>query len=148
LSNPHIRKAQTKPVALVGGTTHLGNGQVFENAIVAFESGNLTLVASPASASFNQSGYDIIDISGKHIYPGLIAPDTKLRLEEIAAVRATLDFWETGAINPNVRSLIAYNTDSEVFPIIRAKGVLLAQIVPQGGLISGTSALVGLDAWN
>jgi imidazolonepropionase-like amidohydrolase len=106
------------------------------------------LVASAASASFNQSGYDIIDISGKHIYPGLIAPDTKLRLEEIAAVRATLDFWETGAINPNVRSLIAYNTDSEVFPIIRAKGVLLAQIVPQGGLISGTSALVGLDAWN
>jgi hypothetical protein len=26
--------------------------------------------------------------------------------------------------------------------------VLLAQIVPQGGLISGTSALVSLDAWN
>jgi hypothetical protein len=146
--SPTPGKAQTKPVALVGGTAHLGNGQVIENAVVAFENGKLTLVAAAASATFNRTGYEVIDVSGNHVYPGLIAPDTKLGLEEIAAVRATLDYRETGAINPNVRSLIAYNTDSEVIPTTRANGVLMAQIVPQGGLISGTSALVGLDAWN
>jgi imidazolonepropionase-like amidohydrolase len=96
----HAREGPDQAGSLVGGTAHVGNGQVIENAIVAFENGKLTLVVSAASGSFNQSGYEIIDISGKHVYPGLIAPDTKLGLEEIASVRATLDFRETGVINP------------------------------------------------
>jgi rhodanese-related sulfurtransferase len=145
---PTPGKVQTKPIALVGGTAHLGNGQLIENAVVAFENGKLTMVAPAVNGNFNRSGYEIIDISGKHVYPGLIAPDTKLGLEEIAAVRSTRDYYEAGAINPNVRALIAYNTDSELIPTTRANGVLIAQVVPQGGVISGTSALVGLDAWN
>ncbi|MDO1446210.1 amidohydrolase family protein [Rhodocytophaga aerolata] len=145
---PTPGKPQVKAVALVGGTAHLGNGQVIENAIIAFENGKLTIVASAATANFDRSGYDIIDVSGKHIYPGLIAPNTRLGLDEVSAVRATRDFSEVGGINPNVRSLIAYNTDSELIPTTRANGVLIAQVVPQGGLVTGTSALVKLDAWN
>ena len=53
-----------------------------------------------------------------------------------------------GSFNPNVRSLIAYNTDSDVIPTIRSNGVLLAQITPGGGMVSGTSSIVQLDAWN
>ena len=51
-------------------------------------------------------------------------------------------------MNPNIRSIIAYNTDSKVTPTVRSNGVLLAQIVPQGGRISGSSSVVELDAWN
>jgi imidazolonepropionase-like amidohydrolase len=90
----------------------------------------------------------VIDVTGKHIYPGLIALNTILGLTEIEAVRATNDQGEVGAINPDVRAVISYNTDSRVTPTVRSNGVLYAQIVPQGGRISGTSSLVQLDAWN
>ena len=67
---------------------------------------------------------------------------------EIGAVRATADFNELGDINPGIRSIVAYNTDSKVINTLRSNGVLLANIVPRGGTISGTSSVVQLDAWN
>ena len=69
-------------------------------------------------------------------------------LTEIEAVRATNDNAEVGAFNPNARAIISYNTDSRVTPTLRSNGVLYAQVAPQGGVISGTSAVVQLDAWN
>jgi len=74
--------------------------------------------------------------------------NTTIGLNEIEAVRATNDINETGVINPSVRAIVAYNTDSKVTPTIRSNGVLLAQIVPGGGLVSGQSSVVELDAWN
>jgi len=65
-----------------------------------------------------------------------------LGLEEIGAVRSTVDYKEVGNFNPNIRSIIAYNTDSKVVPTVRSNGVLLAQIVPEGGRISGQSSIV------
>jgi imidazolonepropionase-like amidohydrolase len=82
------------------------------------------------------------------LYPGLIAPNTRLGLEEIQAVRATRDYAEVGRFNPNIRSIIAYNTDSYVTPTIRSNGILLAQIVPEGGRLSGQSSLVYTQADN
>ena len=75
-------------------------------------------------------------------------PCTDLGLVEVAAIRATIDNDETGPLTPNVRALIAYNTDSDVTPTNRFNGIMMAQITPQGGLVSGTSSVVQLDAWN
>ena len=90
----------------------------------------------------------MIDCKGKHVYPGIIASNTNLGLIEVGAVRATADYVELGDINPSIRSLVAYNTDSKVINTLRSNGVLLAHIVPAGGTISGTSSVVQLDAWN
>jgi hypothetical protein len=78
----------------------------------------------------------------------LIAPNTNLGLVEVSSTKSTADFDELGELNPNIRSIVAYNTDSKVINTLRSNGVLLAQIVPQGGLISGSSTIVQLDAWN
>ena len=51
-------------------------------------------------------------------------------------------------MNPHIRSLIAYNAESKVVESMRPNGVLMAQITPRGGTISGTSSIVQLDAWN
>jgi imidazolonepropionase-like amidohydrolase len=51
-------------------------------------------------------------------------------------------------MNPSIRSIVAYNTDSKVINTVRSNGILLANIVPQGGTISGSSTVVQLDAWN
>ncbi|WP_192823708.1 amidohydrolase family protein [Rufibacter sp. LB8] len=137
---------QAKPTVLTGATLHVGNGQVIEQAAVAFENGKITY-AGPASG-YKGSGAESINVAGKHIYPGLILPNSQLGLNEIESVRATLDQQEVGLFNPNVRSVVAYNTDSDIVPTLRSNGVLLAQITPTGGVISGSSSVVQLDAWN
>ena len=89
-----------------------------------------------------------MNIHGKHVYPALIAPYTTIGLNEVAAVRATNDYQEVGKFNPNVRSLIAYNTDSKVIPTVRSNGVLFAQVIPKGGTVTGTSSIMAMDGWN
>lgn len=137
---------QSKPILLKGATLHVGNGTVVENAVVGFDKGKITY-AGPQSGA-NLSGYEVVDVTGQHIYPGLIQPNSGLGLNEIESVRATIDWREVGQFNPNVRSVVAYNTDSDIIPTIRTNGVLLSQVTPNGGTISGTSSVVQLDAWN
>lgn len=138
--------AQAVAVVISGATIHVGNGQVIENGAVAFSNGKITYVGAAASAPVE--GATIISATGKQVYPGMIAPCTNLGLSEIEAVRATNDYREVGNYNPGTRSLTAYNTDSRVIPTIRSNGILLAQVAPQGGIVSGTSSIMQLDAWN
>jgi hypothetical protein len=133
----------------MNGTAHIGNDSIIQNSLIGLKDGKIVLVADATKAKLDKSAYDeVIDAGGKHIYPGFIAPNSTLGLTEIESVRATNDFRETGTTLPNVRSLIAYNTDSKIIPTVRSNGVLLAQITPRGGLVSGTSSIVTLDGWN
>lgn len=139
---------QTEPILLKGGTIHIGNENVIENGVITFENGKLTYVGS--ADDFERAGktYKEFEIAGKHVYPGLIMLNSSLGLTEISAIKATNDFREVGDFTPNVRSLVAYNTDSERIPNNRSNGILMAQIVPRGGTVSGSSSVVQLDAWN
>ena len=138
---------QNKIITISGATAHIGNGSVIKNSIITFENGILIAVADTTSSKIALRG-TIIDATGKHVYPGFIAPNTTLGLVEIDAVRPTRDQDELGEFIPNVRSLIAYNAESKVVESLRPNGVLIAQITPRGGTISGTSSIVQLDAWN
>lgn len=135
------------PVALAGGTAHLGNGTVLENALLVMSKGVLTYVG-PLDPTKIPAGAIQINTSGKHIYPGWIATNTRLGLVDIEAVKATVDYRELGDITPNVRSLIAYNAESAVIPTIRSNGVLTAHVMPVGGTMPGSSSVLQLDAWN
>jgi imidazolonepropionase-like amidohydrolase len=145
---PVPAKAQDKPIALTGGIAHLGNGQVIQNSIIAFDKGKLTLVADAATTRVDLAGHEVINISGKHVYPGFILPNSQVGLQEVSAIRAMNDYAEHGEMNPNVRSLISYNSDSEYPPTYRFNGVLLAETTPTGGTISGTSSVMEMEGWN
>lgn len=138
-------KAQSSAVGIKGATIHIGNGQVIMNGTLVFDKGKITYVGDGAGAP---AAANVIDAQGKHLYPGFIAPVTNLGLVEIEAVRATVDNSEVGDNNAHVRALIAYNTDSKVINTLRSNGILLAQITPEGGLVTGQSSVVQLDAWN
>ncbi|MDF7814710.1 amidohydrolase family protein [Hymenobacter sp. YC55] len=144
---PMPAPAQSKPILLVGGNLHVGNGTVVPDAAVAFDKGRITY-AGAQNGFAQRDGYEVIDVKGQEIYPGLILPNTTLGLTETESIRATVDEQEVGMMNPNVRSLIAYNTDSDIIPTVRTNGVLMAQITPRGGMLSGQSSIVQLDAWN
>jgi imidazolonepropionase-like amidohydrolase len=125
----------------------VGNGQVINNGYITFDKGKITAVGEGSAP--NTAGADIIDATGKQVYPGFICPITTLGLVEIEeGARGTVDDEETGELNPDARSIIAYNTDSKVIPTVRSNGILLAQPTPTGGIISGQSSIVQLDAWN
>jgi imidazolonepropionase-like amidohydrolase len=131
---------------ITGGTVHVGNGTVIENATIEINNGKITSVGTNISAA---SGATVIDAKGKHVYPGLILPSCDLGLKEIGAgVRASNDVSELGDFNSNIRSITAYNTDSRVIAVLRSNGILLAGVTPEGGLVSGSSSVVQLDAWN
>lgn len=144
---PTPAKTQDKPIAIVGAKLHVGDGSIIENSVIVFDKGIITQITTSDKFT-NTIQATIVDAKGKEVYPGAIATATTIGLQEIDAVRATNDAREVGQMNPNVRSAIAYNTDSRVTPTIRTNGILTAQIVPQGGRISGTSSIAQLDAWN
>lgn len=136
---------QTKTIAITGAMIHIGNGSVIQNGTIVFSGGKIVSVSPNGQAPQDVT---VIQANGKHVYPGFIAPITNLGLTEFESVKATLDFEEIGNFNPHIRSLIAYNTDSKVPATLRSNGILMAQVTPEGGSISGSSSVVQLDAWN
>lgn len=145
--NPAPASPQEKPIALTGATIHPVSGAPIPNGVIVFDKGIITAIGG-AGTSFDRSTTEVIDVAGKHIYPGTIALGSTVGLQEIASVRATLDFQEVGEFNPHARALIAYDTDSEIIPTLRSSGILMVQATPQGGLISGTSSVFHTDGWN
>lgn len=137
---------QTTAYSIEGATAHLGDGTVIDDSLIMFADGRITFVGS-AKMKIARVG-TIINAKGKHVYPGFIAVNTTLGLVEIDAVKASDDQRELGTMNPHIRSLIAYNAESKLVEVMRPNGVLMGQIVPRGGRISGTSSVVQFDAWN
>ncbi len=134
---------------LINGFLHVGNGETMESALISIENGTITSVKNSLASSYDPAEWDtIIDLKGRHIYPGFVAPNSTLGLTEIDAVRATLDFDEVGIYNPHVRAQIAYNVESKVVSTVRTNGVLITQATPRGGTISGSSAVMKMDGWN
>lgn len=143
---PTPAPAQSKSMLIAGGTVHVGDGRVIDEGAVGFRNGVIDFVGYAYGV---QTKYDTtIDAKGHQVYPGFIAVDATLGLTEIDQSRATDDQDETGDMTPEVRAITAYNSDSRITPTVRSNGVLLAQIVPREGTITGTSGIVQLDAWN
>lgn len=143
-SNVLPAEKQTGTIALVHATIHVGNGDVIEDGMIVFSNGKIIKVGKYAAIA----DIKVIDCTGKQIYPGLILSDSNLGLEEIGAIRSEHDEYELGDLNPDVRSVIAYNTDSKVINTVRSNGILLANVVPNGGILSGSSSVMQLDGWN
>jgi imidazolonepropionase-like amidohydrolase len=143
---PTPGKLSEKPILILNGEIHTATNTPIANGYVLITKDKISAVGTATQAP--KGDFNIIDVKGQKVYPGLILPNTPLGLTEVDAVRATRDFNETGSLNPNARALIAYNPESVIVPTVRSNGVLLAQVTPRGGMIAGTSSVMQLDAWN
>jgi imidazolonepropionase-like amidohydrolase len=136
-----------RAIVIEGATVHPVSGPPVAAGRVRFEGTRLVAIG----ADVRTEDADVVDAKGLHVYPGLIAANSVLGLVEIGAVRATVDQAEVGVNSANVRAEVAVNPDSEVIPVTRSNGVLVALTVPQAGpagVITGTSALLQLDGWS
>ncbi len=138
-------KPQEGVIVIKNGNIHTGTGEVISQGTIVIENGK---IKSVGSATAGTTAGTVIDASGREIYPGLILPNTDLGLKEIASgVRGSNDYSELGDYNTSVRSIVAYNTDSKIINTLRANGILLAGVAPEGNLLTGYSSVVQLDAW-
>jgi imidazolonepropionase-like amidohydrolase len=122
---------------------HTVSGETFSPGQVLIQDGKIAAVGKTVPAQ----GARAVPLDGQHLYPGLIDLNTVVGLTEIQAVRATQDNTESGEFDPDVRSWIAVNPDSELIPVTRANGIAYFEPVPQGGPIAGQSGLVAVDGW-
>ncbi len=138
-------------IFITHATIHVGNGNIINDGTIKINKGKIEKIGTniPVPADVK-----VFDVKGKKVYPGLISAISNLGLKEVAGgVRGTNDYQELGSMNPSVRSIVAYNTASNVTNVLRSMGILLANVIPQDEdgsdqLISGTSSVVQLDAWN
>jgi len=138
-----------KHILLKNAVAHIGNGQVLENSFISIKDGKIDMVADARLIKIDITQFDTtIDLYGKHVYPGLIAPNCILGLQEAEAVRQTSDYAEVGEYNPHVRSLIAYNAESKILETVKTNGVLYTQSTPRYGVVSGMSSVLATDGWN
>jgi len=136
--------ARADTVALVGGLVHPVSQPDIAKGTVLIRDGKLAAVGGRIEIP---PGAKVVDVSGKHVYPSLFPPLTVLGLVEISSVRGTIDAAEVGEINPQARPDFAVNFDSELLPVARSAGILIAGVAPTGGIVSGTVAALKLDGW-
>lgn len=142
--NPVPAPKQSTPLLLKNATVHsVVNAPAVQDVLLV--DGKIAALGTNLTAP---AGAEVQDLTGKHLYPGLIALINQLGLIEVEAVRATRDDREVTATNPDLQVQVAFNADSVVIPTIRSNGFSHSLIYPSGSLITGRSALMQLDGWN
>jgi len=136
-------KASAQTILLHGATVHTVSGETLSPGDVLIQDGKIVQVGKSIPGRRGKT----IDLTGMHLYPGMIALDTTLGLIEIEAVRATDDRAEVGDYVPDVESWVAVNPDSELLPVARAAGIAYFEPVPQDHVVPGQSALMRIDGW-
>ncbi|MEM7229313.1 MAG: amidohydrolase family protein [Planctomycetota bacterium] len=137
---------QQSPVILYNASIHPVTTASIDNGYIAFDNGRITGMGSGRPASV-APGTTEIDLEGMHVYPGLIAAQTRLGLVETSAVDVTNDHNELGDVTPEVRAAVAINPDTDLIPVARANGILVAMTLPTGGTVIGRSAIIRMDGW-
>ncbi len=149
----HVPPAPQKtPLLITNAVLHPVSGPVIEAGRMLVDKGRIVALAGPGQTlPATAVPPQVVDLGGRHVYPGFIAANSALGLTEVSAVPVTVDTTETGALNPNARAMVAVNADSELLPVARSNGVLAALVVPgtaPAGGIAGTSAVMQMDGWN
>ncbi|MBA3855098.1 MAG: imidazolonepropionase, partial [Gemmatimonas sp.] len=135
---------QSQPVVLRGATIHTVTNGTITNGSIVMDGGKIIAIGQTVEIP---RGARIVDVSGKHIYPGLVDAYSTVGIAEIGAVDVSNDIQEIGDFNPNVRAEVAVNAESRHIGTTRSAGVLVVFSTPGGGVISGLSSAMSLEGW-
>jgi len=135
---------QSGPIALTGATIHTVANGVIENGTIVFDGGVITAVGEGVAIP---AGARTIDVTGKHVYPGLVDAYSAVGIDEIGDVTVTDDQNELGDFNPNAQPNVAVNPESRHIGTSRTNGVLVTLTTPSGGLFPGLTSAMNLDGW-
>ena len=138
-----VTKSERGTFLLKNATVHTVTQGTFEGDVLIKDG----LIAEVGDIAQAPAGSTTIELSGKHVYPGLIDGGTRVGLAEIDAVSLTNDFNELGDFVPHMQALTAVNPSSVSIPVTRTNGVTTVITSPSGGLFPGTAALINLHGY-
>lgn len=130
--------------ALKGARIHPLDGPAIDNGILLVHGQHIAGVGPQVAIP---EGTPVLDVTGLQIYPGLIDAGSILGLQEIGSIDETHDFNESGQLQPDLRTGVAVNPDSELIPVARAGGITSSLIRPAGPLVAGQSSWMQLHGW-
>jgi len=134
-------KAKTGTFALTNATIETVTKGTITNGTIIIRNGKIEAVGTNITIP---QGAETINCSGLKIYPGMIDSGTKIGLLEIGQIPQATDESEKGEVIPQMKALTAVNPNATAIAITRISGVTTTLVVPDGGLLPGTSALVNL----
>jgi imidazolonepropionase-like amidohydrolase len=120
--------AQAAPVALVGATLHPVSHPVVADGALVIEDGRIVHVGSRAAVTIPQDA-SIIDVSGRHIIPGLVDSHSHIggaRLHE-----------GLGPVQPAVSAVDAFDPSHDSVGRARAGGLTTVNVMPGSGKLMG-----------
>jgi imidazolonepropionase-like amidohydrolase len=138
-------KATFGKYAIINAEIHTVSDGVIRQGTVLVNGKNIEFVGTNAKIT---DEYEVIDASGKRVYPGFIDSFTYLGLVEISAVPVTVDNAEVGNYNPQMRAFTAINPTAAAVPVTRVSGVTTVIAAPTSGRISGKSTLINLYGYS
>ena len=137
--------ARAEVVALVGGTIHPVSRDSFEDGVLVMAAGRIQAVGPRGQVEI-PAGARQIDVSGRHLYPGMIDPVTYLGLFEIGSIsQASRDRADLGDFSPHIRALGAYQPHGRAPFVARARGITSVLTAQTGGIIQGMGSVVDLE---
>ena len=139
---------RARGIAFVGATIHPVSGPAIPNGALLVEGETIAAVGAAAEVRI-PDGYERIDVSGKHLYPGMIDPISDLGLYEFGGPRQATDVSEIGRFNPHVRAIVGVHPHGAGIKVARMNGVTSALVAQSGGVIAGTAGMIQLagDTW-
>jgi imidazolonepropionase-like amidohydrolase len=129
--------------ALVGATVHPVSRPSISDGVVLVADGRIAAVGSAAEIQV-PSDATVINLAGKHVYPGMIDPVTSLGMVEIGQVPESRDDREVGRYNPHIRALTGVHPHAEAIPVTRANGITAVLTAPGTGVVRGTGSVIQL----
>jgi imidazolonepropionase-like amidohydrolase len=143
LTSAWLTAAQTRPIAIVGGTVYTVTGAPIERGTIVIRDGLIESVGEnvtiPADA-------ERIDATGRWVTPGLVNVVTQLGIVEIPLSGGPTDESATGHadIAAAFRPWEAFNAASPLLAATRNDGITTIGIFPTNNLVAGQHALVDL----
>jgi imidazolonepropionase-like amidohydrolase len=133
-----------------GPVLAITNARIFPVTSAPIEKGTIVIRGSRIEALGANvqvpAGAKVIDANGGHVYPGFINARTTVGIGE-NGVRGYDDASEMLDWSQQLRTRVAYHSESETIPVARGTGVTTVGVAPTGGIMSGEFAVMNLDGW-
>ena len=140
-----------KPVATgTGAVVAITNARIHPITRPTIEKGTIVLRGAKIEALGAgipvPAGATVVDAAGADVYPGFINARTQMGLNE-PGPRGFEDVNEMLDLNPQLRTRVAYHSESDAIAVARTNGVTSVAVMPGGGTFGGEVAVMNLDGW-
>jgi imidazolonepropionase-like amidohydrolase len=129
--------------AIVNARIHPITSPTIERGTILIRGNRIAAVGASVQVP---AGARTVDAGGADVYPGFINARTTMGLNE-PGPRGFEDINEMHDYNPQLRTRMAYHSESDTIGVTRANGVTTVAVVPAGGIFGGEVAVMNLDGW-